>query len=77
MARALVDGSGHARPMPTLSAMLAKTASATQAYTTWVASADTPADRRLPATAVHAADDSLGGALARVQERWATTPLHG
>jgi uncharacterized membrane protein YgaE (UPF0421/DUF939 family) len=33
MARALVDGSGHARPMPALSAMLAETASAMQAYT--------------------------------------------
>ena len=33
------DGSGNARPMPTLSAMLAKTASATDAYTAWVASA--------------------------------------
>jgi len=74
MARALVDGSGHARPMPTLSAMLAKTASATEAYTTWVASAGTPADRRLLATAVHAADDTLGSALARVQERWGNDP---
>ena len=47
MARALADGSGNARPMPALSAMLAKTASATEAYTAWAASADTPADRRL------------------------------
>jgi hypothetical protein len=31
MAQAVVDGSGDARPMPTLGAMLAKTASATQA----------------------------------------------
>ncbi len=74
MARALVDGSDHARPMPTLSAMLAKTASATEAYTAWVASADTPADRRLLAGAVHAADDTLGGALGRVQERWGNDP---
>ncbi len=74
MARALVDGSGHAHPMPTLSAMLAKTASATEAYTTWVASAGTPADRRLLAKAVHAADDTLASALARVQERWGNDP---
>ena len=74
MARALVDGSGNARPMPALSAMLAKTAAATEAYTAWVASADTPADRRLLATAVHAADDTLGSALARVQERWGNDP---
>jgi Rieske Fe-S protein len=60
--------------MPTLSAMLAKTAAATEAYTAWVDSADTPADRRLLATAVHAADDTLGSALARVQERWRNDP---
>jgi Fusaric acid resistance protein-like len=74
MARALVDGSGNARPMPTLSAMLAKTASATEAYAAWVASAGTSADRPLLAQAVHAADDSLGGALARVQQRWGNDP---
>jgi uncharacterized membrane protein YccC len=74
MARALVDGSDHARPMPALSAMLAQTASATEAYTVWVASAGTPADRRLLATAVHVADDTLSSALARVQERWGNDP---
>jgi hypothetical protein len=74
MARALVDGSGHARPMPALSAMLAKTASATEAYTAWMASSGAPADRRLLAQAVHAADDTLGGALARVQQRWGNDP---
>ena len=74
MARALADGSGDARPMPALSAMLAKTASATEAYTAWVASAGTPADRRLLAKAVHAADNALGSALARVQERWGSDP---
>jgi hypothetical protein len=74
MARALVDGSGDARPMPAVTAMLAKTASATQAYTAWVASAGTQADRRLLAKAVHAADDSLGSALARAQQRWGNDP---
>jgi hypothetical protein len=40
IARAMADGSGHARPMPTLSAMLASTASATGAYAAWLASTD-------------------------------------
>jgi uncharacterized membrane protein YgaE (UPF0421/DUF939 family) len=74
MARALVDGSGDARPMPTLSAVLASTASATEAYAAWVASAGTPADRRRLAETVHAADDTLTSALARVQERWGNDP---
>jgi hypothetical protein len=74
MTRALVDGSGHARPMPALSAMLASTASATEAYTAWMASAGPPADRRRLAEAVHAADDTLASALARVQERWGNDP---
>jgi uncharacterized membrane protein YgaE (UPF0421/DUF939 family) len=74
MARALVDGSGHARPMPALSAMLASTASATGAYAAWLASAGAPADRRRLAEAVRAADDSLTQALARAQERWGSDP---
>jgi hypothetical protein len=74
MARALVDGSSHARPMPALSAMLTQTALATEAYTTWVASAGTPADRRILASAVYAADDTLASTLARVQERWGSDP---
>jgi hypothetical protein len=74
MARALVDGSRNARPMPALSAMLAMTASATEAYTAWVASAGTPTDRRLLATAVHDADNTLGSALARVQQQWGDDP---
>jgi hypothetical protein len=74
MARALVDGSGHARPMPALSAMLASAASATGAYAAWLASAGTPADRRRLAETVHAADDTLTRALARAQERWGSDP---
>jgi uncharacterized membrane protein YccC len=74
MARALVDGSRGARPMPALSAMLAKTASATEAYAAWLASADAPADRLALAGAVHAADDTLTSALARAQERWGNDP---
>ena len=77
MARALVDGSGHARPMPGLSAMLAKTASAAEAYAGWVASAGTPADCRLLEKAVHAADDTLGSALARARQRWGNDPPSG
>jgi uncharacterized membrane protein YccC len=74
MTRALADGSGHARPMPALSAMLASTASATGAYAAWLASAGTPADRRHLAETVHAADDTLTRALARAQERWGSDP---
>jgi uncharacterized membrane protein YgaE (UPF0421/DUF939 family) len=74
MARALADGSGHARPMPALSAMLAGTASATGAYAAWLASAGTPADRRRLAGTVHAADDTFTTALARVQQRWGSDP---
>ena len=74
MARALADGSGHARPMPTLGAMLASTASATEAYAAWLASACTPADRRRLAETINAADDALTRALARVQERWGSDP---
>ena len=74
MARALADGSGDARPMPTISALLATTAAATQAYTTWLASPGTPADRRLLAEAIHAADHTLSGTLTRVQQRWGSDP---
>ena len=74
MARALVDGSGKAHPMPTLSAMLEQTASATDAYTVWVASAGTSADRQRLAQAVHDADATLGSTFARVQERWGSDP---
>jgi hypothetical protein len=74
MARALADGSGDARPMPALSAMLASTASATGAYAGWLASVGTPVDRRRLAETVYAADDTLTRALARVQERWGSNP---
>jgi len=74
MARALTDGSDQARPMPTLGAMLASTASATEAYAAWLASSGAPADRRRLAKTVHAADDTLTTALARVQERWRSHP---
>jgi hypothetical protein len=60
--------------MPALSAMLAQTAAATDAHAVWVASADAPADRRMLADAVHAADDTFNSALARVQRRWGNDP---
>jgi uncharacterized membrane protein YccC len=74
MTRALVDGSGDARPMPALSAMLASTASATDAYIVWVASAGTPVTRRRLSETLRAADDTLASALARVQDRWGNDP---
>jgi uncharacterized membrane protein YgaE (UPF0421/DUF939 family) len=74
MARALVDGSDHARPMPTLAAMLARTASATEAYSAWTASGGAPANRRRLSESVRAADDTLSTALARVQDRWGSDP---
>lgn len=74
MARALADGSDDAHPMPALSAMLEKTASATEACTGWLAPAGTPADRRPLAEAVRAADDTLGSAFARVRQRWGSDP---
>jgi hypothetical protein len=74
MARVLVDGSGNAHPMPALSKMLKQTASATEAYTVWVASAGLPADRQRLAQAVDDADATLGGTFARVQQRWAGDP---
>ena len=74
MTRALVDGSDHARPMPALGAMLAKTAAATEAYAAWVASEGAPSDRRILAEAVHTADEALGITLARAEERWGSDP---
>jgi hypothetical protein len=74
MARALVDGSGNAHPMPALSAMLEQTAAAIEAYTVWAASAGTPADRQRLAQAVHDADAALGSTFTRVQQRWGSDP---
>ena len=74
MARALVDGSGDARPMPAISEMLASTASAAGAYAAWLASGGTPEDLGRLAEAVRGADDALTRVLARVQERWGSDP---
>jgi hypothetical protein len=74
IARELADGSACARPMPALSAMLAQTASATEAYIAWLASPGAPADRRTLAAAIRAADDALGSTLARARERWGSDP---
>ncbi len=74
MTRALADGSAHAHPMPALSAMLASTAAATEAYAAWLACADPAADRRRLAEAVHAADETLSTAFIRAEERWGSDP---
>jgi hypothetical protein len=70
LTRALVDGSTDSRPMPTLSAMLARTASAVDGYVEWVASADIPADRQQLSDRVRDADATLGVALDRAQHQW-------
>jgi uncharacterized membrane protein YccC len=70
LARALVDGSTNSRPMPTLGAMLARTASAVDGYVEWVASADTPADRQRLSDRVRDADATLGVALDRARHQW-------
>jgi len=70
IARALADGAGNAHPMPALSAVLASTASAVDAFVLWVASADMVADRQRLAEAIREADEALGRTLARVEQRW-------
>jgi uncharacterized membrane protein YgaE (UPF0421/DUF939 family) len=70
IARALVDGSGDARPMPGLSAMLTSTVSAINAYVAWVTSRNGPTDRKRLAEALRTADDTLGSTLVLVQQRW-------
>lgn len=70
IARALQDGSGHARPMPGLGSLLEATAAAVGAYESWVASEDAPAARRALSDAVRAADERLDETLTRVQQRW-------
>lgn len=70
IARAVMDGSADARPLPGLSAMLARTASAVEAYSAWVTSADTTTDQERLADAIQVAEDTIGATLARVQERW-------
>jgi uncharacterized membrane protein YgaE (UPF0421/DUF939 family) len=68
--RALVDGSGDARPMPGLGALIASTVSAIDAYVDWVTSRTPADDRQRLEEALQAADDALAGTLVRVQERW-------
>jgi hypothetical protein len=70
IARSLVDGSADARPMPALGAMLASTASATDGYRAWMASADTPTDRQRLSDTIRPADDTLSRTLVTIQERW-------
>ncbi|HEX4244769.1 MAG TPA: FUSC family protein, partial [Acidimicrobiales bacterium] len=70
IARALVDGSDEARPMPALSAMVTSTVSAIEAYGAWVTSLNGPNDGEQLAEALQAADDTLASTLTRAQQRW-------
>jgi uncharacterized membrane protein YgaE (UPF0421/DUF939 family) len=74
IARALVDGSADARPMPALGTMLCCTASATDAYGAWATSTDSPTDRRRLSERLRAVDETLSGTLALAQERWGNDP---
>jgi Fusaric acid resistance protein-like len=73
IARALVDGAAAARPMPALGAMLVSTASAIEAYATWVGSPGEPADRQL-SDAIRVAGETFGLAVGRAQGRWGDDP---
>ena len=74
IARALVDGAPDARPMPAVGAMLVSTASAVEAYATWVASPGESADRQRLSEAIRAAGETFGEAVARTQVRWRDEP---
>jgi len=74
IARALVDGAPDARPMPAVGAMLVSTASAVEAYATWVASPGESADRQRLSEAIRAAGETFGEAVARTQLRWRDEP---
>jgi hypothetical protein len=74
IARALADGSDDARPMPALSALLASSVSAIEAYEAWVTSLNRPSDRKRLVQTIQAADDKLGITLGLAQERWGSDP---
>jgi hypothetical protein len=60
--------------MPSLSALLASTVSAIEAYEAWVTSLNGPSDRTRLVETIQAADDALGSTLALAQQRWAADP---
>jgi hypothetical protein len=74
IARALVDGAPDARPMPAVGAMLVSTASALEAYATWVGSPGEPADRQRLSDAIRVAGETFGQAVTRAQRRWRDDP---
>ncbi len=74
IARALVDGAPDGRPMPAVGAMLVSTASAVEAFASWVASPVESADRQRLSAAIRVAGETLGEAVARTQLRWRDEP---
>jgi hypothetical protein len=74
IARALVDGAVHARPMPAVGTTLVSTASAVDAYAAWVGSPDEPADRHRLSEAIRVADETFRQAVGRAQRRWGDDP---
>jgi uncharacterized membrane protein YgaE (UPF0421/DUF939 family) len=74
IARALVDGAPDARPLPAVGTMLVSTASAVEAFATWVAYPGDPADLQGLSNAIRGASETLGEAVARTQLRWRDEP---
>ncbi len=74
IARALVDGAAHARPMPAVGAMLVATASAVEAYAAWIGSPGEPADGQRLSEAIRVAEETFHRAVARAQRRWGDDP---
>ena len=70
--RVLVDGSAEAWPMPGVRAILVATASATDAYATWMALGDSSVHPRRLVETMHEANDSLDSTLILLQEQSAT-----
>jgi uncharacterized membrane protein YccC len=68
--RALVDGSDHARPLPTVGGLLAGAADAACALAAWTSSGSDAATLRSLAHAVDEGDRALRATLVRAQERW-------
>jgi hypothetical protein len=68
IARALMDGSADAQPMPGVSAVLVGTASATDAFAACVASGDKETQLRILSETVRSMDDSLDSVVAGLEE---------
>jgi hypothetical protein len=74
IARALVDGTPDARPMPAVGALLVSTASSVEAYVSWVASSGERTDRQRLSDAIRVAGGTLGRAVTRTQLGWRDEP---